>query len=329
MDSYDFFEKEYPDEVRLLLQGAKLEGILQVVPSVIQDLFEHFLEVTVDEGKGSRQCISTRFVLTNTVEHSGSGEYSSAESSTYGSIYNEYDELVMEFNYGIGQAHCCEPKLLHFECYYDEDYENRILNKELDLQEDESTMETDADLKTRTHPLMSPNQRSMWALDLMVGRVIDDTAKILGIERKSIDNNEKGSTMVSLSTRTAPLAGQTAVINGADFIANTIKPTLGETTMSTTRIVNITVIDNNKNIKGAEKIVFKAEGVLTEYNDADTKMNIIATGKVAEALSAHNTDVREETIDKTIRANTGRDVTLEPIEMVTDSQLTWSVIQVG
>lgn len=153
MSSYDFFQKEYPDEVKLLLQGANLEGILQEVPSIVEDLFGYFLEVTEEDTTEERRCIGTTFGMTNTVEHTGSGEYSSSESSTYGGIYNEEKELVMEFNYSIGQAHCSEDCLLSFECYYDEDYENKILNKEIDNEIKESIM---ANLSTRTTPKDNP-----------------------------------------------------------------------------------------------------------------------------------------------------------------------------
>lgn len=148
MSSYKFFQKEYPDEVKLLLQGARLEGMLQVAPSIVEELFGYFLEVTLDDTTEERRCIGTTFSINNTVEYNGSGEYSSSESSTYGGIYNEEKELVMEFNYSIGQAHCSETMLLSFECYYDEDYENKILNKEIDNDEEKSTM---AKLSQRTN----------------------------------------------------------------------------------------------------------------------------------------------------------------------------------
>lgn len=102
-----------------------------------------------------------------------------------------------------------------------------------------------------------------------------------------------------------------------------------EKTMSKLRTVNITLIDENPNLKGSKKVVYQEIGVVTEYNDQETKMNVIASGKVAKALQQHNTEVRAETIDKGIQRTTGRDVPLEPIELLSDGELTWSIIQVA
>lgn len=102
-----------------------------------------------------------------------------------------------------------------------------------------------------------------------------------------------------------------------------------EKTMSKLRTVNITLIDENPNLKGDKKVVFQKMGVVTEFNDQETKMNIIATGKVAKALQQHNAEVREQTIDKGIQRTTGRDVMLEPIELLSDGELTWNIIQIA
>lgn len=81
--------------------------------------------------------------------------------------------------------------------------------------------------------------------------------------------------------------------------------------------------------KGENKVVFQKMNYITEYSDNDTKMNIIATGEVAKALDVHNKDVLTKTVDKGILRSTGREVMLEPIELLSDGQLTWNIIQVA
>lgn len=104
----------------------------------------------------------------------------------------------------------------------------------------------------------------------------------------------------------------------------------GEWKMTNTlRTVNVTLIDNNSNLKGEAKVVFQKKDIVTEYSDEDTKMNIIAEGEVAKALSKHNEGVRSKTVDRDILRSTGRDVSLDPIELLSDSQLSWSFVQVA
>lgn len=95
------------------------------------------------------------------------------------------------------------------------------------------------------------------------------------------------------------------------------------------RTVNITLVDNNTNLKGKDKVVFQKLNYLTEYSDEDTKVNIIATGKVAKAVTEHNEEVRAKTVDDTILRSTGRDVPLKPIELLSDSQLSWNIVTVA
>lgn len=104
----------------------------------------------------------------------------------------------------------------------------------------------------------------------------------------------------------------------------------GEWKMTNTlRTVNVTLIDNNSNLKGEAKVVFQKKDIVTEYSDEDTKMNIIAEGEVAKALSKHNEGVRAKTVDRDILRSTGRDVALDPIELLSDSRLSWSFVQVA
>lgn len=97
----------------------------------------------------------------------------------------------------------------------------------------------------------------------------------------------------------------------------------GETKMGI-RKVNLTLVDNNDNLKGAEKIVFEQQ-VVTEHDNDKTIQQVLITGDVSTALDAHNKK-RESTVDKSILRSTGTKVFLEPVEIF---ELQWQVIQVG
>ncbi len=97
----------------------------------------------------------------------------------------------------------------------------------------------------------------------------------------------------------------------------------GETKMGI-RKVNLTLVDNNANLKGAEKIVFEQQ-VVTEHDNDKTIQQVLITGDVSTALDAHNKK-RESTVDKSILRSTGTKVFLEPVEIF---ELQWQVIQVG
>ncbi len=124
--------------------------------------------------------------------------------------------------------------------------------------------------------------------------------------------------MAALSTR---------VTQATTRITNTHKTNSEENNMTNLRTVTVTLVDNNPNLKLKQKIVFKAKDVLTEHTDADTLQNIIADGGVKKAVIKHNEEVRAKTVDKVIRNNTGRDVYLEPIELI--SELQWKIIEVA
>lgn len=103
----------------------------------------------------------------------------------------------------------------------------------------------------------------------------------------------------------------------------------GEATMvkvtGTLRTLNLTLIDNNPNLKVASKVVFQKLGYMTEHNDDRTIQQILMSGEVAESLEAHNAS-RVKVVDKEIQRNTGRDVKLEEVEIF---DLDWQVIQVA
>ena len=102
------------------------------------------------------------------------------------------------------------------------------------------------------------------------------------------------------------------------------KQTKGETNM-TLRTINLTLVDNNPNLKGKDKIVFQKLNYVTEHNDDQSIQQILMTGRVSESLETHNY-LRSETIDKDIQRNTGRDVMLEDVEIF---DLDWMVVRVA
>jgi hypothetical protein len=97
----------------------------------------------------------------------------------------------------------------------------------------------------------------------------------------------------------------------------------GETKMGI-RKVSLTLIDNDSNLKGAEKIVFE-QTVVTEHDNDKTIQQVLITGDVANALDKHNKQ-RESTVDKAVLRNTGTKVFLEPVEIF---ELQWQVVQIG
>lgn len=108
------------------------------------------------------------------------------------------------------------------------------------------------------------------------------------------------------------------------YTTNYIK-TEGEHNMNTLRTLNLTLVDNNENLKGAQKIVFQSLGFITEHSDEQTIQQILMTGKVKEALDKHNSK-RVEVVDKAIQRNTGRAVKLEEVEIF---DLNWQVVRVA
>lgn len=93
----------------------------------------------------------------------------------------------------------------------------------------------------------------------------------------------------------------------------------------TLKTVNLTLVDNNSNLKAAQKIVYQSLNLVTEHNDDRTIQQVLITGDVAKALAEHNLK-RVKVVDKEILRTTGRDVYLEPVEIF---DLKWQVIQVG
>lgn len=99
----------------------------------------------------------------------------------------------------------------------------------------------------------------------------------------------------------------------------------GDSNMTTLRTLNLTLVDNNPNLKAAQKIVFQALNYITDHCDDRTKQQILMSGKVAEALEEHNKK-RVKVVDKDIERTTGRKVMLEEVEIF---DLDWQVVRVA
>lgn len=97
----------------------------------------------------------------------------------------------------------------------------------------------------------------------------------------------------------------------------------GENNMSKLRTLNLTLVDNDTNLKGKQKIVFQQLGYVSEHTNDQTIQQILMSGDVATALEKHN-KVRAEVVDDAILRNTGRDVFLKPVEIW---DLEWQVVQ--
>ena len=97
-------------------------------------------------------------------------------------------------------------------------------------------------------------------------------------------------------------------------------------TTNTLRELTITLVDNNPNLEDAQRVVFQKKGVRTSFTDQQAKEDIIATGEVMTALKLHNAEVRSKVIREDILENTGREVALKPIKLLSDSQLEWRIV---
>ncbi|AKO60961.1 hypothetical protein AXI76_gp060 [Pseudoalteromonas phage H101] len=96
--------------------------------------------------------------------------------------------------------------------------------------------------------------------------------------------------------------------------------------MNTLRELTLTLIDNNPNLEDAQRVVFQKKGVRTSFTDQQAKEDIIATGEVMTALKKHNEGIRANVIREDILENTGREVALKPIKLLSDSQLEWRIV---
>lgn len=110
-----------------------------------------------------------------------------------------------------------------------------------------------------------------------------------------------------------------------ELTTNTQPINTNKETIMNLRTINLTLVDNNPNLKAADKIVFQQLNYITEHTDSQAQQTILMSGKVAEALAQHNKK-RIQVVDKEILRNTGREVNLEPVEIF---DLTWQVVRVA
>ena len=117
-------------------------------------------------------------------------------------------------------------------------------------------------------------------------------------------------------------------INGDLLVSNTNINTVQENTMTTNTLkeLTLTLIDNNVNLEDDQRVVFQKKGVRTSFTDQQAKEDIIATGEVMTALKKHNEEVRAKVVREDILENTGREVVLKPIKLLSDSQLEWRIV---
>ena len=332
------FDEEEVDTLVKIVNNSFQGGQYKATNKELEDLFINLVDISCDAGYYEHRLGSILLKGNTTIVSNGSGEYSSEESTTNLHMHLGDKELC-EICYDVGNAHCCESQLLSFEV---------IPNEEL-------VMETDEAFRTRVGKYWRVNKAHFSPSDLAIatGEDLDNLANLVGLKRKGDktlaklskrvydpdevrvtfgDKEIKGFSEIetqSKSTHTHHIDGDKSnnSVDNLQFVGtmDTDKPTNGENNM-TVQTLNITLVDNNTNLKGEDKIVFQKIGFITEHSEADAKMDLIATGKVLKALNAHNTK-RGGTIDKAILRATGRDVYLEEIELLSDPELQWQVVR--
>lgn len=136
------------------------------------------------------------------------------------------------------------------------------------------------------------------------------------------ETSTKGIDLLTGEWRDAP-----NTIDGNLLVSNTIyKQQENTMTTNTLREITLTLIDNNVNLEDTQRVVFQKKGVRTSFTDQQAKEDIIATGEVMTALKKHNEGVRSKVVREDILENTGREVALKPIKLLSDSQLEWRII---
>lgn len=103
--------------------------------------------------------------------------------------------------------------------------------------------------------------------------------------------------------------------------------TTQENTMNTLRTLTLTLIDNNTNLEDHQRVVFRKKDFQTSMTNQQAKEDILASGEVKVAIEKHNKDVRAKVVRQDILENTGREVFLKPIKLVSDPELEWRIIE--
>ena len=116
-----------------------------------------------------------------------------------------------------------------------------------------------------------------------------------------------------------------------DTVTGTLyqEPTLTtqENAMNTLRALTLTLIDNNVNLEDNQRVVFRKKDFQTSMTNQQAKEDILASGEVKAAIEKHNKEVRAKVFRQDILENTGREVFLKPIKLVSDQELEWRIIE--
>ena len=97
--------------------------------------------------------------------------------------------------------------------------------------------------------------------------------------------------------------------------------------MNTLRALTLTLIDNNVNLEDNQRVVFRKKDFQTSMTNQQAKEDILASGEVKAAIEKHNKEVRAKVFRQDILENTGREVFLKPIKLVSDQELEWRIIE--
>lgn len=115
MSNYSFFREEFPEEVEFILKATGLINLHEKTYDVTEMLFTWLIDVAISEDKSNSYItvLDWKFEATNFIEVEGSFDWREENSSSYVTVYNPEGVLVLEFNYDISSAFCCESKLVH------------------------------------------------------------------------------------------------------------------------------------------------------------------------------------------------------------------------
>lgn len=348
MSNYNFFEEEFPEEVEFILKATGFNNLHGKAYNIIEELFTWLTDVSVsdDKSKSMITLLDWKFKAINYIEVEGSFDYRSERSSSYIHVYNPEGTLVLEFNYDIETPFCCESRLVGMGAYYDEDYENNILNKELDKQEEitegKSVKVSDIDLYfkgVKLDPFLAEDSSKVGNrcesdvefrrriidhsinmgygrgnVDALAGVQLDTKAALIGLSRKKNINKQ-----LTGDKEVAKLSERIEVeLDTKTNINNT-----GESKMTTQqrKVVTLELIDDCKGLPVEQSLVATFGNIMTEDDMNTTIQEVIMTKDVAAHIEDHNKE-RVEVINQEILQRTGQEVKLQPIKL---KDLRWNV----
>ena len=275
-------------------------------------LFTYLVGISCDEGSYEYNLRGVTIKGSTTTEYDGIGAGINWQTSSTNLHMYTGDKEQCEICYEVTEGNGSGSELTSFEV----------------IPSEEVVMETDEELRSR---IISTNTPLSLSCFLVAGKELDRYASITGLKRKG------DKTVANLSKRkytdeearkniTDAARGLQLKHSFSVWVPKSTNTT-GVDNM-TVRTLNITLVDNNPNLKNKAKIVFQKMGFITEHSDDDAKMDLVATGKVKKALDSHNLK-RTQTVDKAIQRATGRDVFLEEIELLSDPELQWQVVRIA